>query len=145
MLLTRSSQLLPPLHPQVCSLCLCLHCCPANRFISANFLDSIGIDTSKSISSWNDLFLLLPGHSRLLNPLLSLFWFLLLYLPLSCCYPSGFQPHPASFSLYTLSPCDFIYLSNTSYCLLTTYYVLNMLLLLLLLLLSRFSRVCVTP
>ena len=31
---------LSPLHPQACSLCLCLHWCPANRFISAIFLDS---------------------------------------------------------------------------------------------------------
>ena len=33
--------LLPPLCPQVCSLCLCLHCSPANRYISAIFLDFI--------------------------------------------------------------------------------------------------------
>ena len=26
---------------KVCSLCLCLHCCPANKFISTIFLDSI--------------------------------------------------------------------------------------------------------
>jgi len=25
----------------LCSLCLCLHCCPANNFISSKFLDSI--------------------------------------------------------------------------------------------------------
>ena len=36
-----SLPLLPPLYPQVCSLCLHLHCCSANRFISAIFLDSI--------------------------------------------------------------------------------------------------------
>ena len=38
-----SHPLLPP-HPpgpEVCSLCLCLHCCPANNFISTTFLDSI--------------------------------------------------------------------------------------------------------
>ena len=35
-----SHPLLPPLFPQVCSLCLHLHCCPANRFISTIFLDS---------------------------------------------------------------------------------------------------------
>ena len=33
--------LLPSLHPQVCSLCLHLHYCPVNRFISAIFLDAI--------------------------------------------------------------------------------------------------------
>ena len=36
-----SHPLLPPLCPEVCSLCLCLHCCPAKRFISIIFLDSI--------------------------------------------------------------------------------------------------------
>ena len=35
--------LLPLLCPQICSLCLHLHCCPANRFISTAFLDSIYI------------------------------------------------------------------------------------------------------
>ena len=30
-----------PLCPLVCSLCLFLHCCPENKFISAIFLDSI--------------------------------------------------------------------------------------------------------
>ena len=30
---------LPP-HPQVCSLCVFLHCCPENKFISTTFLDS---------------------------------------------------------------------------------------------------------
>ena len=39
--LNSSHTLLPPLRPQVCSLCLCLHCCPANRFIGTIFLDSI--------------------------------------------------------------------------------------------------------
>jgi len=32
--------LLPQLCPQVCSLCLRLHCCPADRFITTIFLDS---------------------------------------------------------------------------------------------------------
>ena len=32
---------LPTLCPQVCSLCLCLQCCPANRFISLISLDCI--------------------------------------------------------------------------------------------------------
>ena len=36
-----SHPLLPLLCPQVCSLCLLLYCCPANRFISTIFLDSI--------------------------------------------------------------------------------------------------------
>ena len=36
-----SHRLLPPLCPQVCPLCLLLHCCPASRFISTIFLDSI--------------------------------------------------------------------------------------------------------
>ena len=36
-----SHPLLPTLGPQICSLCLCLHCCPANRFISTIFLDSV--------------------------------------------------------------------------------------------------------
>ena len=31
----------PQLWPQVCSLCLCLHCCPTHRFLSTIFLDSI--------------------------------------------------------------------------------------------------------
>ena len=30
-----------PPHPQICSLCLHLHCCPANRFISTIFLGSL--------------------------------------------------------------------------------------------------------
>ena len=38
-----SHPLLPPLCSQVCSLCLRLHCCPAHRFISTSFLDSIYI------------------------------------------------------------------------------------------------------
>ena len=33
-----SYSLLPPLHPQVCSLCLRLCCCPTNRFTSPIFL-----------------------------------------------------------------------------------------------------------
>ena len=36
-----SYSLLPPLHPQVCSLYLCLHSFLANRFINTIFLDSI--------------------------------------------------------------------------------------------------------
>ena len=36
-----SCPLLPLLCPQICSLCLLLHCCPANRIISTIFLDSI--------------------------------------------------------------------------------------------------------
>ena len=39
--LNTSHTLLPLLCPQVCSLCLHLLCCPANRFISTIFLDSI--------------------------------------------------------------------------------------------------------
>ena len=34
-----SHPLLPPLCPQVCSLCLRLYCCPTNRFVSTIFLD----------------------------------------------------------------------------------------------------------
>ena len=30
-----------PLLPSLCPLCLCLHCCPVDRFISTIFLDSI--------------------------------------------------------------------------------------------------------
>ena len=41
--LNLSHSLLLPLCPQVCSLYLHLHCCPANRFISTIFLDSIGM------------------------------------------------------------------------------------------------------
>ena len=37
--LNSSHPLLPPLCPQVCSLCLCLFCCPANSFISIIFLE----------------------------------------------------------------------------------------------------------
>ena len=39
-----TSHLLPPAlppGPQVCSLCLFLHCCPEKKFISAIFIDSI--------------------------------------------------------------------------------------------------------
>ena len=38
-----SHPLLPPLPlcPQVCSLCLFLHCCPENKFISTIFLNSV--------------------------------------------------------------------------------------------------------
>ena len=41
--LSSSLSLLPPPHPvsTVSSLCLCLHCCPASRFISVIFPDSI--------------------------------------------------------------------------------------------------------
>ena len=35
-----SHPLLPQLCPQICSLCLCLHSCPADRFISTVFPDS---------------------------------------------------------------------------------------------------------
>ena len=35
-----SHPLLPQLGPQVCSLCLHLHCCPANKLINTIFLDS---------------------------------------------------------------------------------------------------------
>ena len=43
---TLLSQFLPPSPsrtgcPQVCSLCLHLHCCPADKFISSIFLDSL--------------------------------------------------------------------------------------------------------
>ena len=37
--LNLSNHLLPTLCPQVCSPCVHLHCCPANRFISIIFLD----------------------------------------------------------------------------------------------------------
>ena len=43
-LLYLSHPLLPPLCLQVCPLCLCLHCCVANRCISTIFLDSIYIN-----------------------------------------------------------------------------------------------------
>ena len=39
--LTSSHRLLTPLYPKVCSLCLCLLCCPASRIISIVFLDSM--------------------------------------------------------------------------------------------------------
>ena len=39
--LSSSHPLLPSLCPQVCSLCLHLYSCPANKFISTTFLDSI--------------------------------------------------------------------------------------------------------
>ena len=39
-----SHPLLPPLYPKVFSLHLCLHFCPANRFIHTTFLDSLYID-----------------------------------------------------------------------------------------------------
>ena len=41
--LNSSHPLLPPLYSQVCSLSLHLYSCPANRFISTIFLDSIYI------------------------------------------------------------------------------------------------------
>ena len=41
--LNLSCLLLPPLGPEVHSLCLQFHCCPANRFISTIFLDSIHV------------------------------------------------------------------------------------------------------
>ena len=42
----------PPLLPQLCLhvCCLCLHCCPAPRFISAIFLDSINMHSVQSLS-----------------------------------------------------------------------------------------------
>ena len=39
--LNLSHAFLPLLYPHICSLCLRLHCCPAYRFISTIFLDSI--------------------------------------------------------------------------------------------------------
>ena len=36
--------------PHVCSLCLCLHCCPAHRFISTIFLDSTYMHSVQSLS-----------------------------------------------------------------------------------------------
>ena len=36
-----SHHFLPQLCPQVCSQCLCFHCCPTNRLISTIFLESI--------------------------------------------------------------------------------------------------------
>ena len=41
--LNSSHPFLPPLCPQICSLCLHLHCCPADRFISTVFLDPISM------------------------------------------------------------------------------------------------------
>ena len=35
--LNSSHPVLPPLCPQVCSLCLCLYCCPANSLINTSF------------------------------------------------------------------------------------------------------------
>ena len=50
--LSKCLSLLPPLGPQVCSLCLHLHCCPANRFISTIFLESISsVQFSHSVVS----------------------------------------------------------------------------------------------
>ena len=43
--LNSSHALHHPLGPQVCSLCLHLHCCPANRFFSSIFLDPIHTHT----------------------------------------------------------------------------------------------------
>ena len=48
--LKSSYPLLFPLCPQVCSLCLCLLCCPANRFISTIFLDSLSHVHARSLS-----------------------------------------------------------------------------------------------
>ena len=45
----------PALCPQVCSLCLHLHCYPANKFIHTTFLDSIFVliyDTCLSLSDF---------------------------------------------------------------------------------------------
>ena len=36
-----SHHFLPPLCPQVCSQCLCFHCCPTNRLISTIFLEPL--------------------------------------------------------------------------------------------------------
>ena len=46
---TLSFPLLPSLCPQTCSLCLHLHCCPTNRFISTIFLDSICLCSVSSV------------------------------------------------------------------------------------------------
>jgi len=42
---------LPP-HPWVCCLCLFLHCCPENKFISTTFLDSICMYQFSSAAQW---------------------------------------------------------------------------------------------
>ena len=48
--LNLSHPFLPLLCPQVSSLCLCLYFCPANRFISTSFLDSIYMCSVQSLS-----------------------------------------------------------------------------------------------
>ena len=45
---------------KVCSLCLCSHCCPANRFISTIFLDSIH-------RHWCTVFVLSLTHLTMYN------------------------------------------------------------------------------
>ena len=46
------SSLLPLLCPQVCFLCLYLYSCPANRFVSTIFLDSISDTVLKCWWQW---------------------------------------------------------------------------------------------
>ena len=59
--------LLPLLFPQVCSLCLCLHCCPANRFISTIFLDSIVFLFLTYFTVYNRLYGILLSYKTHLN------------------------------------------------------------------------------
>ena len=49
--LKSSHPLLLSLNPKVCSLSLCLLCCPAHRIIGTIFLDSITTTTTKSLQS----------------------------------------------------------------------------------------------
>jgi len=46
-----SHPILPALCPQACSLCLNIHCCPENRFISTIFLDSVHACSVASVLS----------------------------------------------------------------------------------------------
>ena len=50
--LNSSYPLLPPLCLLICSLCLHLYCCPANRFISTIFLDSMLLLLSRISRVW---------------------------------------------------------------------------------------------
>jgi len=89
-LLYLSHPLLPPLCLQVCPLCLCLHCCLANRCVSTIFLDSIYI------------------NSYVIFVLLLLTYFIL------------YKVLGSSTSLELISMCFFLWLSNIPFCICTT-------------------------
>ena len=84
--------LCPPLYTQVSSLCLRLHCCPANRLISTIFLDSMYVLIFPLTSPQSDLLHSTPAGA----PHLDNVYQCLSLRPL----PEGLPRGPHAFSRY---------------------------------------------